>query len=62
MVDWSGATGAETLLNRSGLAQTTVDGWLAMLERSQQYAAAEGSAVIGSITVSGADATTHWLG
>ena len=59
VVEWSGATGAETLFNRSGLAQTTVDDWLAMLERSQRYAAAAGSAVIGSVTVSGAEAAAE---
>jgi dihydroorotate dehydrogenase len=54
-VEWTSATGAETLFNRSGLAQTTVDDWLAMLERAQRHASAAGSAVIGSVTVSGVE-------
>jgi dihydroorotate dehydrogenase len=58
-VEWSNATGEETLFNRSGLAQTTVDDWLAMLEKAQRHAAAAGSAVIGSVTVAGADAAAE---
>jgi dihydroorotate dehydrogenase len=58
-VEWSNATGAETLFNRSGLAQTTVDDWLTMLGRAQRHAAAVGSMVIGSITVSGVDAAAE---
>jgi dihydroorotate dehydrogenase len=53
-VEWSQATGRETLLNRSGLAQTPVDEWLGMLERSQRRAQSVGAAVISSITVASA--------
>jgi len=52
-VPWDEATGAETLFNRSGLAQTPLDEWLAVLERSQRYAVTQDAAVIGSITVAG---------
>jgi dihydroorotate dehydrogenase len=45
-----------SLFNRSGLAQTTLDDWLRMLERAQAHASSRGSAVIGSITVASADA------
>ncbi|MEU1980887.1 hypothetical protein [Nocardia sp. NPDC019395] len=38
------------LFNRSGLAQASLDDWVAMLESGQAYAAASGSMVIGSIT------------
>jgi dihydroorotate dehydrogenase len=58
-VAWQNATGAETLFNRSGLAQTTIEDWVAMLERAQRHASAAGSAVIGSVTVSGADAAAE---
>lgn len=51
-VPWAEATGAETLFNRSGLAQTTTEDWMAMLERAQAHAAKAGSLVIGSVTVS----------
>jgi len=50
-VPWESATGAETLFNRSGLARTPLPEWLDVLERSQRHAAAQGAAVIGSITV-----------
>ncbi|MEV6594838.1 dihydroorotate dehydrogenase [Streptomyces acidicola] len=52
---WETATGHETLFNRSGLAQTGVDDWMATLDRTQRYAAARGAAVIGSVTVASAD-------
>jgi dihydroorotate dehydrogenase len=39
------------LLNRSGLAQVELPQWLDTLAEAQAYAAARGSAVIGSITV-----------
>lgn len=54
-VPWSLATGTETLFNRSGLAQTTLDDWLAMLDRCQRHASANGSTVIGSVTVASAE-------
>ncbi|MFD4254437.1 dihydroorotate dehydrogenase [Amycolatopsis thermoflava] len=48
-VPWPHRTGGETLLCRSGLAP--LEGWLAMLERTQVYARGLGAHVIGSITV-----------
>jgi dihydroorotate dehydrogenase len=51
---WASATGEETLLNRSGLAQTSIGDWVQMLHRCQQRAAARGSVVIGSVTVDSA--------
>ncbi|MGW3472363.1 dihydroorotate dehydrogenase [Saccharopolyspora sp. NPDC000995] len=54
-VNWGTATGRESLFNRSGLAQTTVDEWLAMLQRAQRHAETTGSKVFGSVTVAGAD-------
>lgn len=54
-VPWASATGAETLFNRSGLAQTPLQEWLAVLERTQQHAQAQDAAVIGSITVASAE-------
>ncbi len=54
-VNWEAATGRESLFNRSGLAQTTVDDWLAMLERARRYAEPRGSTVVGSITVASAE-------
>jgi dihydroorotate dehydrogenase len=54
-VPWASATGNETLFNRSGLAQTTVEDWVEMLKRCQQHAATKGSAVIGSVTVASAE-------
>lgn len=50
-VPWGAATGAEILLNRSGLVDTGIDEWVAMLERTQRHAVAADAAVIGSITV-----------
>jgi dihydroorotate dehydrogenase len=52
---WDGAVGDETLFNRSGLAQTGIDDWVAMLDRTHRYAAERGSAVIGSVTVASAE-------
>ncbi|MFI7124706.1 dihydroorotate dehydrogenase [Nonomuraea sp. NPDC050153] len=54
-VPWTSAHGTETLFNRSGLAQTTLEEWVAMLERCQRHASATGSAVIGSVTVASAE-------
>lgn len=54
-VEWAEATGRETLLNRSGLAQTAVDEWLGVLERSQRLAQSLGAVVIASITVASAE-------
>lgn len=45
-----------SLLNRSGLAQQTLDDWLTMLEAGRSYAAAAGSMLIGSITAADAEA------
>ncbi|MFE5703389.1 dihydroorotate dehydrogenase [Rhodococcus koreensis] len=39
-----------SLFNRSGLAQSSLDDWLTLLERGQDYARSAGSIVIGSIT------------
>lgn len=47
-------TAADSLFNRSGLAQSSLDDWLEMLDQAQSYAAARGSAVIASITVADA--------
>jgi dihydroorotate dehydrogenase len=52
---WSAATGQETLFNRSGLAQTTLDDWLSLLERSQRYAETTDAVMIGSVTVASAE-------
>lgn len=41
----------DSLFNRSGLAQTTLDDWIELLDEAQRYAAAHDSAVVGSITV-----------
>ncbi|WNF00901.1 hypothetical protein PS467_38995 [Streptomyces luomodiensis] len=48
-VDWRRRGGDETLLCRSGLA--SLDGWLAMLERTGRRARDLGAHIIGSITV-----------
>src|SRR5690242_12237399 len=56
---WETATGRETLFNRSGLAQTGIDDWVALLDRTHRYAAARGSAVIGSITVASAESAAE---
>lgn len=58
-VAWAQATGAETLLNRSGLPDVDIDDWVALLERTQTHAAAHGSSVIGSVTVAAADAAAR---
>lgn len=50
-VDWPERAGDETLLCRSGLAQTSLDDWLAMLERASRHARGLDAHVIGSITV-----------
>jgi len=44
-----------SLLNRSGLADASLDDWIAMLGVAEERARAAGSAVIGSITVASAD-------
>jgi dihydroorotate dehydrogenase len=54
-VEWGAATGNETLFNRSGLAQTSLNDWVELLARMQSYAVAAGSAVIGSITLGSVD-------
>lgn len=54
-VPWASATGSETLFNRSGLAQTSLGDWLAILDRCQRHAAANGSSLIGSVTVASAE-------
>lgn len=58
-VPWSSATGGESLFNRSGLAPSTLDEWTSMLAVAQSYAAANGSMVIGSITVAGAESAAE---
>lgn len=50
-VDWRDRSGGETLLCRSGLAQQSLDDWLAMLGRANRHARGLGAHVIGSITV-----------
>lgn len=47
--------GSSSMLNRSGLAQTSLDDWVTLLGHAEGYARARGSAVIGSITVAGAE-------
>ena len=49
--EWSAADLSYTLFNQSGLAPTTLDDWLAMLERCERYARARDCQIIGSITV-----------
>lgn len=44
-----------SLFNRSGLANVPLAAWMEMLEASQQYAAARGSVVVGSITMATPD-------
>jgi len=58
-VTWDATTGDETLFSQSGLAQSTVDDWLAMLESAQGYARTQGSMVIGSVTVAGAEGAAN---
>lgn len=55
MTPWSSPGPEDTLFNRSGLAQTSLDDWLAMLARCEEYARLRSSHVIGSITVSAAE-------
>lgn len=50
--DWSQADLTYSLFNQSGLAPTTLDDWLATLDRCERYARARNSQIIGSITVS----------
>lgn len=49
------ASESSFLLNRSGLAQTSLDDWVELLALAQEHARAHDSAVIGSITVASAD-------
>jgi dihydropyrimidine dehydrogenase (NAD+) subunit PreA/dihydroorotate dehydrogenase (NAD+) catalytic subunit len=49
---WSAPKMSYSLFNQSGLAPTTLDDWVGMLERCERYARSAGSRVIGSITVS----------
>ncbi len=49
---WSNPEITDSLFNRSGLARTTMEGWVAMLDRCEAYARSHDSMVIGSITVS----------
>ncbi|HEY2055599.1 MAG TPA: hypothetical protein VGH14_16830 [Solirubrobacterales bacterium] len=58
-VPWRSGRADATLFNRSGLAQTDLAGWCAMLGRSQRVAAESGSMVIGSITVGAAAAAAE---
>ena len=51
----SEAAASSFLLNRSGLAQTSLDDWVEMLALAEEGARARGSAVVGSITVASAD-------
>lgn len=53
---WGSAHGGETLFNRSGLAQSTLDDWLTVLDSAQTYAKTRGSMVIGSVTVAAPEA------
>lgn len=48
---WPVAEASCSLFNQSGLVPTTLDDWLAMLDRCEKYARTVGSRVIGSITV-----------
>lgn len=48
-------TASSSLFNRSGLAQSSLDEWLTMLDAAQQYAHSADSTIIGSITVSTAE-------
>ena len=54
-VSWSENNGDETLFCRSGLAQETLDDWLAILDRANRHAYGLDAHVIGSITVADAD-------
>jgi dihydroorotate dehydrogenase len=51
VIPWAEATPASSLFNRSGLAQSTLDDWLDMLDCCDRYARERGSFVIGSVTV-----------
>lgn len=50
-VPWSARQGRESLLCRSGLAQTRFDDWLAMLGRCSDHARTLDAHVFGSITI-----------
>ncbi len=52
--DWARPGRADTLLNRSGLAQVELDDWLGVLARTDARARELGSYVFASITVAGA--------
>jgi dihydroorotate dehydrogenase len=52
---WADAKPNASLFNQSGLAQTSLDDWLALLQRCQDHALSRGSQVIGSITVAEAE-------
>lgn len=49
--DWAHAELSHSLFNQSGLVPTTLDDWLALLDRCQRYAASRDSMIIGSVTV-----------
>ncbi|MDQ4055127.1 MAG: dihydroorotate dehydrogenase [Actinomycetota bacterium] len=51
-----------SLLNRSGLAQATLEEWVAMLNSAEARAQAAGSAVIGSITVASPEGAAQIAG
>lgn len=48
---WPAARRPDSLFNQSGLAQSTLDEWLEMLDRCQRYALARDCRLIGSVTV-----------
>lgn len=48
---WAAASRGASLFNQSGLAQSGLEDWLAMLDRCERYARSRGSLVIGSVTV-----------
>lgn len=52
---WADAQTTDSLFNQSGLAQTHLDDWLAMLQRCQDHALSRGAQVIGSVTVAEAE-------
>ncbi|WP_020501641.1 dihydroorotate dehydrogenase [Sciscionella marina] len=54
-VEWGSQSGTESLLCRSGLAQDSLDDWLAMLGRVRAHADSLGAHLIGSITVAEAE-------
>lgn len=49
---WARPDLTDSLLNRSGLAQSSLEEWVAMLGRCEDYARAHSSMVVGSVTVS----------